>query len=463
MVGTYVWQIVEGLVKILFATVAIFALDFWVALNVLAMGLVTILMMVTFNTKVRDSIRHNNKFYDKINRICVDYLFNIVTVKTLKLEPGAKEYLGSHQNDGRSIARSIAFWTELKWGSVGFGYALVMGTSLLIYFWGHRGFEGAFDVAQVYVLMNYLDRIFQAIGSFTGYYGGIIESATAYEDADRIHRELAEEARLPAPRSVKPNWRVFSIRDLQFSYIPGERSGLRNISIDIGRADKIALVGPSGGGKSTLLKILAGMVPPEKVTIGTDQESGLSIDDVANYALLLPQEPEIFSQSLRQNLLMGDNFSQSELEYFAKFCRVEGVIEKLPGGWECDLAEKGLNMSVGEKQRVALARGLLRAKDKQILLLDEPTSSLDPLTEKAIFQDLLRQFADRAIVTACHRLALVPLFDKIVLIRNGRIEETGSFDQLLAQNGQFAAAWADYQTRVLKDEEIEDSGMMDMR
>src|SRR5262249_22924423 len=147
--GTYIWQITDGVVKLVFASVAIIALDYWVALNVIGMGLVTILMMVLFNKRLREYIRKNNAFYDRLNRICIDYLFNIVTVKSLGLEKISQQYLIDTKPQGYALQKKIAGYQELKWGSVGVGYCIVMGSSLVIYFYGHRGFAGAFDVAEI--------------------------------------------------------------------------------------------------------------------------------------------------------------------------------------------------------------------------------------------------------------------------------------------------------------------------
>lgn len=446
-VGTYVWQIVEGLVKVIFASIAIFALDFWVAINVIGMCSLTIFMMIFFNKRLVHGIRENNVFYDRLNRTCVDYLTNVITVKTLKLERAAYDYLRLSQPAGLRLSKSISLLQEAKWGSVGIGYGLVLGSSLWIYFSGNRGFAEPLDVAKVYVLLNYLDRIFQAIGSFTGYYSGIIEASTAFEDADEILRE-AELAKPPeTARQVAADWRSIEIRDLNFSYVRGEQSGLHGIELDINRGEKIALVGPSGGGKSTVLKILGGMLSPDRCTVTVDGKSQAAIDDIGAISLLLPQEPEIFSETVRYNLTMGERFEADKIKLALSLCRVEDIIAKLPNAWDSDLAESGMNLSVGEKQRVAMARGLLRAEDKDILLLDEPTSSLDPMTEKAIFHGVFSHFSDRTVITACHRLVLVPLFDKVVFVREGVIEETGSFDELLEKRGAFFAAWDDYQKR----------------
>lgn len=447
VIGTYVWQMIEGLVKVVFASVAIVTLDFWVAMNVCAMGAITILLMVLFNKRLTSYIRRVNAFYDRLNRVCVDYLFNVVTVKSLSLERSARQYLADVYPTGRELSRRIAAFGELKWGAVGVGYTLVMGSSLGIFFYRHQGVDAPFEVAEVYVLLNYLDRIFQAIGSFTGYYSGLIESATAYEDATSIDAQ-AKQARAVATERRLPAWNALQFNKLEYRYIKGEYQGIHIRDLEIRRGEKVALVGPSGSGKSTFLKVLGGMLLPQDFEVATDRGDTLSVDDLAGSSLLLPQEPEIFTETVRYNLTMGERFKPEELSFFTSLCRLEDVIEKIQGGWEANLAEKGLNLSGGERQRFALARGLLRASRREILLLDEPTSSLDPTTEKQIFYSLIHHFSDRTILTACHRLALVPLFDRILFVRRGIIEENGSFEELLAKKGAFAAAWEDFERKV---------------
>lgn len=452
VINNYIWQIIDGTVKFLFATTALFALDVSVAATVLLMGFITVLVMILFNSRLTQNIRRNNRFYDRLNRTCVDYLSNIITVKTLRLERPAREYLSHQRAEGFRLSKKIWKYQELKWGSIAVGYSLVMGASLYVYFRNHTSLGGAFEVAQVYVLLNYLDRIFGAISSFTGYYGAIIESAIAYDDASSFIGESAQLSAPQRPSTLPRSWTKLHLNDVEFSY-GGEVPNLKALSLEIVRGEKIALVGPSGGGKSTLLKVLSGMLAVQRgsvVVAGIDQP--FTLDDVAGVSLLIPQEPEIFSESVGYNLSFGESFSRDQLQRAIEICRIDHLIDRLPDGWDSYLEEAGLNISVGERQRLALARGILRAPGHDILLLDEPTSSIDPLTEKQIFNGILHTFSDLTVMTACHRLALVPLFDRIVYVKDGRVEEVGTFPELRAAGRGFSAAWADYERTVVTKE-----------
>jgi ABC-type multidrug transport system fused ATPase/permease subunit len=447
VVSNYVWQILDGGMKFFAATLLIFALDAEVAATVLIMGCITVLVMILFNARLTKNIRKNNRFYDKLNRTCVDYLSNIITVKTLHLEKPALDYLSAQRQEGFRLSRKIWKYQELKWGTIAVGYSLVMGASLYIYFHNQHGSSSPFDIASVYVLLNYLDRIFAAIGSFTGYYGGIIEAATAYDDASSV---LDQSGALTAPHftnKLASSWQSVELNNVTFSY-NSELHNLRDVSIKIQRGEKIALVGPSGGGKSTLLKVIAGMLAVEEGTATVNGAEQVTFDDIAKISLLVPQEPEIFSETLRYNIAFDENYSDSDMRKAIEICKIEHILDKLHNGWDSHLEEAGLNVSVGERQRLALARGILRVPGKDILLLDEPTSSLDPYTEKQIFAGILHHFSSRTIITACHRLALVPFFDTVVYVRDGRIEEIGSFPELRSAGRGFSAAWADYERTV---------------
>lgn len=447
MVATYVWQIIEGISKFLFAAIALFTIDGRVAVAVLILGTLTVAVMLLFNARLAKNIRKNNRFYDRQHRTCMDYLSNVITVKTLHLEEPAARYLRSQRQEGFRLSRKIWKYQELKWGSVALGSPLVIGTSLLLYFNAHKGGDVSVNVGALYILVNYLERIFGAISAFTGYYGAIIEAGLAYDDAWSFISESNELKTQPQPSRLPRDWAAVRLDDVRFSY--GRGAVTLNASFELRRNEKIALVGPSGGGKSTLLKVIAGMLQTQHAEVSSGETAALTMDDVAGVSLLVPQDPEIFSETVRYNLTLGQSFSTERLEWVTRLCKVDNLIERLPKKWDENLEEAGLNISTGERQRLALARGLLRAPGRDILLLDEPTSSIDPQTERRIFAGILEAFKDHTILSACHRLALVPLFDRIIYVRNGRIEETGTFDELRAAGGGFAAAWQDYERKVV--------------
>lgn len=450
MIGTYVWQMIECVVKVVFAGIAIIALDVWIAGAVISIALTTIGLMVLFNRILTDRIRRNNIFYNKIGRILVDYMFNIVTVKTLGVESSAKKHLKDQKPEGLRLSQRISSYMELKWGSVTMGSAVVISVSLFIYFYRYYNapHDGPINLQEVYVLLAYLDQIFAAIGSFTGFYSGLIESSTAYEDAVKI---IENSDAMPEKSSnvvIDNSWTTASIKKLNFSYVPGEKVGLNNVKFEFRRGEKVALVGPSGSGKSTLLKVFGGLLQPDSYLLSTDTQNSVMLEDFIQQCLLIPQEPEIFSENVIYNLTMGEEFDSKEISFFSSLCKLDQVFAKLPLGLYSSLAEKGLNLSVGEKQRVALARGLLRAGNKEVILLDEPTSSLDPKTEKDIFLGILYHFSSRTIFSSCHRLNLIPLFDKIVFMAQSQVLEVGSFDELMEVRGHFYKAWDDYERNI---------------
>lgn len=427
MVGQHSWHVVEGLVKTVIACVGLFAVDLIVAANVVVMSAITVFTMIYFNKLMAQSLRRNKEFENKINRICVDYLSNVVTVKTLRLENHARSYLNSQEGEGRECIKKIAKFSELKWGSIGIGYAFVIASSLVIYFY-HRGQTSvALNVAEVYVLINYLDKIFHAINSFAAYYGGIFEACTNYEDATTLVR--GGESTLSHESAPASAWQELAIRGVSYSY-GGDRACLSDVSLPLHAGEKIAIIGPSGGGKSTLLKALAGMIDAQG-SIVTDRGEELPLHSLGSQALLIPQDPQIFSESLHFNLTLGEEFADDELVDALEVCRARALLEKLPQGWQTVLAENGANLSGGEKQRVAIARGMLRLGSRDLVLLDEPTASLDPKTERDIYAAIFGRFPEKTIISSCHRLHLLPLFDTVVLIEDGRVKECCSSEEFI--------------------------------
>ena len=214
------------------------------------------------------------------------------------------------------------------------------------------------------------------------------------------------------------------------------------MALRIRKGQKIALIGESGSGKSTLLALLRGLYQPQ-----SDFE--LRIDDLAensfaaiNHSVtLFPQEPEIFENTIAYNITLGLPFTEEEVMEVCNAAHFSSVVASLPKGFESNIKEKGVNLSGGQRQRLALARGILAARDNSIVLLDEPTSSVDPKTETLIYDQLFATFRKKAIVSSLHRLHLLGKFDYVYIMDNGAVVGEGTFDKLKENSSIFQELW----------------------
>ena len=211
------------------------------------------------------------------------------------------------------------------------------------------------------------------------------------------------------------------------------------------RGEKIALIGLSGGGKSTLLNIISGLYVPASVHLAIDGISFDSLEPLRAITTLIPQDPEIFENTIAFNITMDLETTDSAMLDAAKLAGFLAVLETLPLGFETDIREKGLNLSVGQKQRLALARGLFAARFSSLILMDEPTSSVDLFTEKEILSGVIHAFPDAAMIVSLHRLHLLPLFDSIIMLSEGGELISGSTADLLNHPGPVYDLWKAYQ------------------
>jgi ATP-binding cassette, subfamily B, bacterial len=195
------------------------------------------------------------------------------------------------------------------------------------------------------------------------------------------------------------------------------------------------------------LALLRGLYQPEpgygidigKPTNSTDPQ--IMLDRLNEAVTLFPQEPEIFENTIAYNITLGLPFSDEEIMQVCEAAHFTEVIRDLPQGLQSDIREKGVNLSGGQKQRLALARGILAARDSSVVLLDEPTSSVDPRTEGIIYDGMFTAFADKAIISSVHRLHLLPRFDYIYVLHQGRITAEGSFQHLHTHSPVFLELW----------------------
>jgi len=187
---------------------------------------------------------------------------------------------------------------------------------------------------------------------------------------------------------------------------------------------------------------------PQKVKVSLDNTLlPHQFKSISPYITLIPQEPELFNSTIKHNITVGVSHSDKNVIKHCELARFAEVVNRLPKGLKSVINEKGVNLSGGEKQRLALARGLLACHGKPIILLDEPTSSVDGKNERAIYNNIFQEFPEATLVSSIHRLHLLELFDTIIMFDKGKIVANGTLAVLLRTSAQFKAYWKKYHGR----------------
>jgi ATP-binding cassette, subfamily B, heavy metal transporter len=245
----------------------------------------------------------------------------------------------------------------------------------------------------------------------------------------------------PGARPLQVRAGAIRFENVSFSYEPA-REIIRELSFDVAAGHTVAIVGPSGAGKSTISRLLFRFY---EVTGGRILIDGQDIRDVTQASLraaigMVPQDTVLFNDTIRYNIRYGRwDASDAEVEEAARQAQIDGFIRRAPKGYETEVGERGLKLSGGEKQRVAIARTIL--KGPPILLLDEATSALDSHTEKDIQDELDRVSKNRTTLVIAHRLSTIVGADQILVLDRGAIVERGTHPELLAQGGLYASMW----------------------
>lgn len=227
-----------------------------------------------------------------------------------------------------------------------------------------------------------------------------------------------------------------SVRKLSFRY--GERQILNNISFEIRSGDKIAFVGETGSGKSTIIKLLAGLLKYNEGEILLDGErlSGISLEALYRRMIYLSQEAPVFDGTVKENIVFDRNIPDAEVRKVLERVELLSLVDELPKGIDTQIGEKASSLSGGERQRLALAR--IWFKDLDIVILDEATSALDNLTEGVVMKQILDYLSDITVLAIVHRFTNIQNFDRILVFRDGKIVGQGTFDELMKNNEYFS-------------------------
>jgi len=375
----------------------------------------------------------------KASARAVDSLLNYETVKYFNAEAHETE------NYGRAIQRYTDAATKsevsLAWLNIGQAFITnaLMAGALAWVVWGWN--QGRFTVGDIAFVNGLLLQLFRPLDLLGMVYREIKQGLI---DMDAMFRLVDTEAEIkdaPDARPLVVSGAHIRFDQVDFAY-EARRQILHGVSFDVPPGAKLAVVGHSGAGKSTLSRILYRFydIMGGAVTIDGQDIRQITQDSLRRAIGIVPQDTVLFNESIRYNIAYGrPDATQAEIEAAARGAAIHDFIMGLPDGYEAQVGERGLKLSGGEKQRVAIARTIL--KNPPILILDEATSALDSATEASI-QDALRSVAQsRTTIVIAHRLSTITDADEIIVMAEGRVVERGRHDALLASGGAYAALW----------------------
>ena len=420
----------------------IFALYFGWHYMVVVVATITIYVTFTFKlTEWRVKIRRQMNDQDTdANQKAIDSLLNYETVKYFN----AERREAARYDVAMAAYEGLAVRTGLSLAALNFGQSLIITAGLIsVMVMSAFGVQAQVLTVGDFVMVNaYMIQITMPLGFLGTVYREIRQALVDMGEMFGLLGQPSEVNDKPGARDLVVTGGEVVFDNVSFSYDPA-RAILKGVSLRVAPGQRIALVGPSGSGKSTIGRILFRFYD---VTDGSIRIDGQDVRDVTQTSLhqmigVVPQDTVLFNDTVYYNIAYGrHDATKTEIEDAARAAKIHDFIVSLPDGYQTTVGERGLKLSGGEKQRVGIARTLL--KNPPILILDEATSALDTQTERDIQDSLLEMGQGRSVITIAHRLSTIADADLILVLEEGVVTEQGTHELLLARGGRYAAMWA---------------------
>lgn len=435
-----VFNIVPTLFEIM-AVVGVLFVQYGVEFAAIILG--SVVAYVSFSMKATDwrtrFVKEMNHADSSTNSRAIDSLLNYETVK----------YFNNEQYETRRYDKDLADWevarrkNRLSLFALNGGQAFIIAAAMtgMMAMAAYNVAHGTMTIGD-FVLINAITmQIFMPLNFLGFVYREIRGSLANIENMFNLLKKQPQVEDKPNAPAISIQSGQISFEQVNFHYHP-DRPILKNISFMIEPGQKVAIVGPSGSGKSTLIKLLFRFYD---VTSGQINIDGIDISAVTQDSLrqligIVPQDTVLFNDSILENVRYGrTDATDEEVRHALQLAHLTQFIDNLPKGWDTKVGERGLKLSGGEKQRVAIARTIL--KKPPILLFDEATSSLDSQSERAILSAFNQIARGHTSIVIAHRLSTIVDADKILVLKNGELKESGKHAELIAQQGEYYALW----------------------
>ncbi len=440
-----IFKIVFGIVGAIFV---LYFFNIYIAVAVFILIGLALYVLSRFDKILVKYYRKLNKFENKIAAGIFDTISNVTSILILNIQSAVLKRLYSLLVAPVETSVQYAKTTSLKWFSGSVMFRFIVVASVVFYLFYQLGNGSVIAIGTITALYMYLEQMSESFFAFSYMYESVMYRKAGVENAKEI--ELAIEENVTKPKKhVINEWKTLDIQDLNFSYndiVKSNLNHLNNISLMVTRGERIACIGESGSGKTTFLKVLHGLYGSASANVSFDNGKKITTNfaDIDLKTLMVPQEPEVFSSTIQENITLGLDYSKGEVGNVVDIAQLTSVIEQLPKGLKSVINEKGVNLSGGQKQRIALARALLFAQDKDIILLDESTSSVDSDNEQKIYKQIFDKFKNKTIIASIHKMNLLKYFDRIIIFANGRVTDIGTFQELLERNDKFEKNWDEF-------------------
>ena len=341
----------------------------------------------------------------------------------------------------RSLALSLRLYSTETLFILIVDSVLAGGTALLVWLGARSVLSGALSLGALTVFLAYLKEMYAPILTVAQNFKELSSARAGLDRAFAVLHEQPDIRDAPDARALVAVKGEIGLEDVRFGYDEATPV-LSNLSLRIRAGEKIALLGRTGAGKTTLAGLVTRFYDPQqgRVTIDGHDLRQVTLASLRRSVTLMLQEPLLFHTTVTENIAFGAEVPIEAVREAARRAEAEAFILELPQGYDTVLGQDGMTLSGGQRQRLALARALLR--ETPVVILDEPTSSLDLATEALVFRNMLELLRDKTTIVIAHRLSTARQADRIVVLDEGGIAEQGSHDELLARKGRYASLWA---------------------
>ena len=394
-----------------------------ISLVSMTLGFIVIYIIHKFDIRLADAHKKLNVVKHKISSVFHDYVSNIKTIITLRVSKATSIELSNQIDKGfPHFMYSESKLNGWKWFVVLICMTLLRIGVIFYYILSNVYSGTTILIGNISAIFQYLERLSNTFTNIAREYQQLVQWKANFSSINFIldeHKSIG----LNSEYTGISDWEKIDICNLNFNHKKGCQT-IDDINVSFSKSEKIALVGESGAGKSTFLAILRGLYKTQKVeAVINGNLAKNNFVFINNQTSLLSQEVEIFDNTILYNITLGIDYAPKDIETALNLARFNNVLSKLPMGLETKINERGAILSGGERQRLALARGILASQNSAIILIDEPTSSLDQTNEDLIFKNIIQHFFDRTIIASVHKLSVLKYFDRVLVMKHGRIVE----------------------------------------